>query len=169
MVFLSASQYTAQSRQVACSSTGPVGPTGATGFQGATGPTGPTGFQGATGNTGATGPAGTPGTILTPAQLAPHYVVLWYQANFSGSKTLSTILPDTMGVSTSVSSILPTSFSGDSFQGGLGVIIPPYTQFLCYGTGGQLFTYDNTTAAPVYRALPNGIDINSPYLIGQSI
>lgn len=56
MVFLSASQYTAQARQVACSSTGPTGAVGPVGPTGAASVvTGPTGIQGATGIQGPTG------------------------------------------------------------------------------------------------------------------
>lgn len=55
MPFLSASQYTAQSRSTVCGTTGTTGPTGPSGPAGtaaATGSTGPTGNQGPTGYTG---------------------------------------------------------------------------------------------------------------------
>lgn len=52
MVFLSASEWLAQSRTVTCGATGSVGPTGARG---------PTGFTGNTGATGSTGPGGITG------------------------------------------------------------------------------------------------------------
>jgi hypothetical protein len=75
MPFLSASQYTAQSRVLSCGSTGSVGPagptgtlgpTGVTGFTGFTGNTGPTGLQGVTGSTGSTGNAGPTGSSGVP-------------------------------------------------------------------------------------------------------
>ena len=69
MPFLSASEYTAQSRQIVCGATGKKGDTGETGPMGMTGPlglTGPLGPTGLTGNSGPTGPIGhTGGTGIT--------------------------------------------------------------------------------------------------------
>lgn len=61
MPFLSASEYTAQSRQINCGATGKQGSTGITGPMGMTGPlglTGPNGATGASGHTGVTGAIG---------------------------------------------------------------------------------------------------------------
>ena len=69
MPFLSASQYTAQSRQLSCSATGPVGPAGPTGAPGAnsdvTGHTGASGPTGHTGPTGIQGPTGSSATSIS--------------------------------------------------------------------------------------------------------
>lgn len=93
MPFLSASQYTAQSRQVACSATGAVGPTGSagnltgpTGVAGVTGSVGPTGLAGATGSVGPTGTAGPPGIMVNGTATQ----VLFFGAN--GSPTGSSNL-----------------------------------------------------------------------------
>jgi hypothetical protein len=56
MPFLSASQYTAQSRSTVCGTTGPVGPIGPTGPAGVSTNTGATGYTGNTGPVGPTGP-----------------------------------------------------------------------------------------------------------------
>ena len=61
MPFLSASEYTAQSRQIVCGATGKKGDTGLTGPMGETGPLGMTGPLGPTGLTGITGMTGTIG------------------------------------------------------------------------------------------------------------
>jgi len=83
MPFLSASQYTAQSRVLSCGSTGSVGPagptgltgptgvTGYTGFTGSTGPTGLKGDTGSTGSTGNTGPTGSSGVPIGTIGLCP--------------------------------------------------------------------------------------------------
>jgi len=56
MPFLSASQYTSQSRSTVCGTTGPVGPIGPTGPAGVSTNTGATGYTGNTGPVGPTGP-----------------------------------------------------------------------------------------------------------------
>lgn len=61
MPFLSASEYTAQSRQTVCGATGKKGDTGNTGPIGETGPLGLTGPLGPTGLTGNSGPTGSIG------------------------------------------------------------------------------------------------------------
>ena len=68
MPFLSASQYTSQSRSTVCGTTGPVGPIG---------PTGPAGVStntGATGYTGNTGPVGPTGPVTPTVPLAKNLV-----------------------------------------------------------------------------------------------
>lgn len=61
MPFLSASEYTAQSRQINCGATGKQGSTGVTGPMGMTGPLGLTGPIGITGVTGVSGHTGSSG------------------------------------------------------------------------------------------------------------
>lgn len=65
MPFLSASEFTAQSRNLVCGLTGPTGPSGGggAGSTGTTGPTGPTGTPGTNGVNGVTGPTGAGGLI----------------------------------------------------------------------------------------------------------
>jgi hypothetical protein len=97
MPFLSASEYTAQSRTIVCGLTGPTGPNnGVPGATGSTGPQGPsgspgsqgnTGSTGSTGSTGATGPQGPAGTngISTGAIL--YFNLADNTLNYAGSPT----------------------------------------------------------------------------------
>lgn len=166
MPFLSASQYTAQARQLACSSTGSTGPVG---------PAGPTGASGAasvvtgpTGQRGPTGLAGPTGSSPSVADLGPRYAILWYVGNFSGYKTLSMILPDTKNAQIQLSSVQP-SLSGDDFVSAVGITLPPYTQATWFSASNSPQSSNNNTALPIYVALTNGINRGMNYSVGQSI
>ena len=169
MPFLSASQYTAQSRQVACSATGAVGPVGPTGSSGPTGSagnlTGPTGLAGATGSVG---PTGTPGTVINPALLGPRYVVVWYTSSFGGP--LSTIFPDTQLAPTSVSSVVPGGFPA-VVTGVIGVTMPPYTQFAYFDTSSPpvYVIKNNNTPNTYYTPTATGINLAENYSLGPAI
>lgn len=158
MPFLSASQYTAQARQVACSSTGPIGPVGPVGPTGApSNVTGPTGIQGAT---GPVGPTGTPGTIVNPIQFGPRYALAW-----NGSSCA--VLPDTQNGQISVNSVVPTG-SLSIFSGITGVTLPPYTGFTCFDGSNTVKMFNNNTNMPALYAI-SGITTTSNYSVGQSI
>lgn len=166
MVFLSASQYTAQTRQVACSSTGSTGPAGPTGPTGTpSNVTGPTGVQGPT---GLQGPTGDPGVSPSVEDLRPRYAILWYYANFNGNKIVSTILPDTKNEPVQLSSVQPT-LSGDDFVGGIGITLPPHTRAMWFDISNDNVSVVNTTDLPVYFAFANGIDRSMNYSVGQPI
>lgn len=170
MPFLSASQYTAQSRVLSCGSTGsagPVGPTGTGGPPGVTGYTGHTGITGYTGNTGPTGiqgPAGTAGQS-PPANL---YALIWYTDAGGGGKK-STILPNTLNVANSMTSF--TALVTSDTPTLIGILISPRTSVFILAGASPYLTYNNTSNNFVYSTINPGVafDPANNFSVGPSI
>lgn len=121
------------------------GPTGSTGY------TGYTGSTGCTGSTGPQGPVGPPGSqgLAGPSVLP---VTHWYLGNFDGNKVTSCILYPGSSISCG-SSIFPSGFSGDSYNGSVGFTIPAHTTLSYIRTDitpNSTFSYSNNTSSPVY-------------------
>ena len=156
MPFLSASQYTAQSKVLSCGSTGSqgpagptgtLGPTGVTGFTGNSGPTGLKGDTGSTGSTGNTGPAG----ISGQSPPSNRFALIWYTDSGGGGKK-STILPDSGGTITinSVTSLV----TGDN-PVLLGVLLTPQTSAFILAGSSPYLNYNNPSNQFVYNIVPS--------------
>jgi Collagen triple helix repeat (20 copies) len=169
MPFLSASEYTSQSRVLSCGSTGtqgPAGPTGisgSTGFTGSTGIVGPTGIIGPTGSpgsTGATGAQGSPGL----SQPQNRYVVMWYSDSY-GKK--STILPDTAGLTNSISSFTAL-LTGDN-PSLIGILVSPLTSVLIMTSTTPVTRNNNTSNFSYYTISSLAFDPASSFSVGPYI
>lgn len=161
MPFLSASEYTSQSRVVSCGSTGSRGPAGPTG---STGITGSTGF---TGNTGSTGPTGPKGDTGSAGQNQPQnrYVVIWYTDAY-GKK--SAILPDTGGSANSISSFTAL-VTGDS-PSLIGILVSPLTSvFIMAGSTPYVTRNNNTSNFSYFTISSAAFDPVNNFSVGPSI
>lgn len=171
MPFLSASEYTAQSRVLSCGNTGSVGPAGPTGTigptgsGGATGTTGPTGLKG---DTGPIGPSGIKGDTGTSGESPPanRFALIWYTDTGGGGKK-STILPNSGGA-ISINSFTALVTADNPTL--IGILITPQTSVFILAGSSPYLNYNNSSTGFVYYPISSvPFDPVNNFSVGPSI